>query len=1291
MKVVVRVRPANEIEMQASSPPVVQVQSADNSVTVVKGSGKTQQRNVFHFDSVFGTFATQKEIFDQTLSPVVDDVLSGIESTVFAYGQTGTGKTYTMEGDIGSEDHKGVIPRAVEAIFRKLENKKYLSSDVAVSFLEIYNEDLTDLLSNQTGLTICADGEGNIVCKGLSQQPIANSHEVLRVLHKAQQRRQTGETKMNKQSSRSHCLFTLQVRTVERVGDCELERTGKLHLVDLAGSECAKSTGATGSRLRESQNINQSLLTLGRVISALREKSPRIPYRDSKLTRLLSQALGGACRTCIIATLSPAALCAEESMSTLHYAHRAHGIKNKVANSNVRMSVNGAGGGIGLADSATFIEMQARLDYMENQCLEAQTALARQHEANVELQAKMDEVAAQEAATRHLYEQTCHELEKTKITLAQTESDLETQTGFTKSLHGALRKSVADLGTFQTGEADARAAFTHKVQEVVASHTAAAGDVRRATAGLIEGLEAKTAELDSLVADFSTENIARIRQCVAAQGEMGEALRTSMTDGLNELSSKVATASDAFRAAEDDLAAWGQETRNTLAEHLTTLEEKLNDQETKISESTEFFHRNLRTQLKAFGERRAAVDAISKAAREHAALGSKHLASLATLSKANVESFEALTQDLEQHMAALAGARAARAKGQHDEELLASVAATTATLLSGAKGSLASLSVQRNLIAGALEYQKEHTADGVLREQLDKFSRAYSGSNGEEDAMLATQIAATEAATKAQVEGTIDEDHMSTIASAKRDIVAGLNNERTQLASLVDFQEQAATALVGKVMEGVRALVTSEVMSLKNEVAARVAAVQEVNSGVESTVESKTTSLVDETSAWATNNHAVADSLRALKADTEAVRSHVAQSKALVCRSIDAAKETALAWGEANREVDGRMEQAVQQNDAMHAARESLTEKLEEHIATTTDEANIWAAAGNACDAALNVADETTQAHLAAVAEAQAQHGRLFDAANAEAQKSSEQASSNVDAVADFSDALATAQKATESFQTDMAKLCDEIASKHTSFTQVNATVHEAISAAVDAGLAPRAEVRAEQDAARADIEEAIRSNMSNCSQKVEAQQNCLQKSLDARSEASAVTQQTSTEISAAAVSAAKESQSSIDTICSAIVDQHLAALEASITTHNKGENKLVGDLLAKHTAAVGHAVTATGGLITASEQSTASPHSDSNSDMASEQEDESAEDSDAKPTRSRKASQVDAENAEPSNISVKKTAPRKRSSSSSTGSTRKSTRITQTGPKKRSGSVSGASGIPKRALRPRAASKSRN
>jgi kinesin family protein 11 len=1180
VKVVVRVRPANEIELNASSPPVVQVQSADNSITVVKGAGKMQQRNVFNFDHVFGTYATQSDVFTTTLAPIVDDVLSGIESTVFAYGQTGTGKTYTMEGDIQSEEHKGVIPRAVEAIFHKLENKKYVSSDVAVSFLEIYNEDLTDLLSNQTGLAICADGDGQIICKGLSQQPIASSTEVLRVLRQAQQRRQTGETKMNKQSSRSHCLFTLVVRTVERVGECELERTGKLHLVDLAGSECAKTTGATGSRLRESQNINQSLLTLGRVIAALREKSSRIPYRDSKLTRLLSQALGGACRTCIIATLSPAALCAEESMSTLHYAKSAHGIKNKAVESNVRMAVGaGLNGGIGVTDAATFIEMQARLDYMENQCLEAQTALARQHDANVELQAQMDEVTRREEETRELYEQTHATLEETRATLQQTQADLDTQSGFTRSLQATLRGSVAALGDFAGREARARGDATAKVHESISLQAATVGKVRTETAALLAGLERKTEELGALVSGFSGSNVAAIRAAVSAQEVMGSALRAAVAAGFERLNTSVEASSTVFRNAEDELAAWGRDTTAKLQAHLASLEQQLAEQEKKVTETSEFFHRGLRAQLKGFGERRAALDAISKAARAHAKLGSQHLTSLSDLSAANARSFAQLTSDLEVHMAALATARQERSDGQRDDQLLASVAATTATLLSGAKGALASLSVQRNLIAGALEYQRAQTADGVLQAQLDKFLAAYGGANAEEDAMLGQSIvAAAEAATQAQVDGTIDAAHGRTIDEAAATITAGLQSEREQLAQLCAFQEKAAEALVAKVMDGVRALVTSEVMGLRASVEERVGGVQQVNAGLEATVAARRAALAGETETWARNNHAVADSLRVLRADAAAVQTHVAESRALVGRSVAGFSDTAKAWGEANREVDGRLAVAVQQNDAMHAAREEFTKAVEEHIERTTAEAEAWAAADGKCHAALGAAGEAVQAQLDAVAVAAATHGRLFDAAHAEAVEARTQGDAASEAVGDLSDSLAAATKAASDFQAEMAALCDEVASKHASFVNAHAGAHADIRGAVAAGLAPRGAVREQVDALKAQVQQTMAADGATHAAKIVAQQATLEQAMTARTAASEKVQSDGATVGAQAVCAASESRGSIDALCAAIVHAQLRGLDAALGAHNAAADAQASGFVRERVEAASAAVVASRG-----------------------------------------------------------------------------------------------------------------
>ena len=179
---------------------------------------------------------------------------------------------------------------------------------------------------------VCAQAKGGkgVHCHGLSSVEVTGHDDVLQKLRDAQERRIVGETKMNKQSSRSHCLFTLTVRSKETTRDgMIMERVGKLHMCDLAGSECAKTAGTKGedaSRERERKNINQSLLTLGRVISALKEgKGSRVPYRDSKLTRLLQESLGGRCKTMIVATISPSILCCEETLSTLNYAQRAHG------------------------------------------------------------------------------------------------------------------------------------------------------------------------------------------------------------------------------------------------------------------------------------------------------------------------------------------------------------------------------------------------------------------------------------------------------------------------------------------------------------------------------------------------------------------------------------------------------------------------------------------------------------------------------------------------------------------------------------------------------------------------------------------------------------------------------------------------------------------------------------------------------------------------------------------------------------------------------------------------------
>lgn len=276
------------------------------------------------------------------VAPLIDEVLAGYNCTVFAYGQTGTGKTFTMVGEeqpnlSGSwEDPSGIgiIPRALCHLFDDLRLMD-VEFAMRVSYLELYNEELCDLLStdDSTKIRIFDDStkKGSVIVQGLEEIPVKSKDDVYKLLAKGQERRKTAATLMNAQSSRSHTVFSILVHIKENnVDGEEMLKIGKLNLVDLAGSEnISKAGNEKGIRTRETVNINQSLLTLGRVITALVEKTPHVPYRESKLTRLLQESLGGRTKTSIIATVSPGHKDLDETMSTLDYAHRAKNIQNK--------------------------------------------------------------------------------------------------------------------------------------------------------------------------------------------------------------------------------------------------------------------------------------------------------------------------------------------------------------------------------------------------------------------------------------------------------------------------------------------------------------------------------------------------------------------------------------------------------------------------------------------------------------------------------------------------------------------------------------------------------------------------------------------------------------------------------------------------------------------------------------------------------------------------------------------------------------------------------------------------
>ncbi|XP_011504063.1 PREDICTED: bipolar kinesin KRP-130 [Ceratosolen solmsi marchali] len=340
IQVFVRVRPINNIEKTNKSPVVVDV--ASNKEIVVRERPQDKLTKKFTFDKVFGPVSKQIDVYNAVVSPLLDEVLAGYNCTVFAYGQTGTGKTFTMEGSCNdpalhwqTDSTEGIIPRSLSHLFNELRTLGAQEYSVRVSFLELYNEELFDLLSpndDASKIRIYEDAsrKGAIIIHGLEEVTVHNKSEVYKILEKGSEKRQTAATLMNAHSSRSHTVFSITVHIKENTVDGEeLLKTGKLNLVDLAGSENVGRSGAVDRRAREAGNINQSLLTLGRVITALVERAPHVPYRESKLTRLLQESLGGRTKTSIIATISPANMNIEETLSTLDYAHRAKNITNR--------------------------------------------------------------------------------------------------------------------------------------------------------------------------------------------------------------------------------------------------------------------------------------------------------------------------------------------------------------------------------------------------------------------------------------------------------------------------------------------------------------------------------------------------------------------------------------------------------------------------------------------------------------------------------------------------------------------------------------------------------------------------------------------------------------------------------------------------------------------------------------------------------------------------------------------------------------------------------------------------
>ncbi|TMW64653.1 hypothetical protein Poli38472_011533 [Pythium oligandrum] len=337
VRVCVRIRPLSTKEKQDGRQQIVFAlkDTAEISLVNPEADGAEPPKK-FTFDAAIPSEATQMDVYNKAATEIVESVVNGFNGTIFAYGQTGAGKSHTMEGYSEPPEEKGIIPNSFKHIFDRIaEESSSKQFMVYASYLEIYNEEIRDLLANdpKNRLELKENLETGVYVKDLISRQVTGAAEIDAVMQQGKKNRSVGATLMNQTSSRSHSMFTITVEACSNAVGVDGKQhicVGKLNLVDLAGSERQAKTGATGDRMKEATKINLSLSALGNVISALVDgKSQHIPYRDSKLTRLLQDSLGGNAKTVMIANCGPADYNYNETLSTLRYANRAKNIKNK--------------------------------------------------------------------------------------------------------------------------------------------------------------------------------------------------------------------------------------------------------------------------------------------------------------------------------------------------------------------------------------------------------------------------------------------------------------------------------------------------------------------------------------------------------------------------------------------------------------------------------------------------------------------------------------------------------------------------------------------------------------------------------------------------------------------------------------------------------------------------------------------------------------------------------------------------------------------------------------------------
>lgn len=564
-------------------------------------------------------------------------MLGGFNCTIFAYGQTGTGKTYTMTGDISDilplPDAAGIVPRVLYSLFDRLEQEETENS-VKCSFIELYNEELRDLLSTDdtVKLKIYDDnnkkGHSTTLVQGMEESHLKTAAQGIQLLREGNDKRQVAATKCNELSSRSHTVFTITIY-MKRTNDDGQEylSAGKLNLVDLAGSENIQRSGAENKRAAEAGLINKSLLTLGRVINALVERSSHIPYRESKLTRLLQDSLGGRTKTCIIATLSPAKSNLEETISTLDYAFRAKNIRNKP-------QVNQL-----MSKKTLLKEFTAEIEKLKGELI-----ATRQRNGVYLTQENFEEMTTVSESRRILSEEQRDKIETMEVNLRNKVEELfnvmtnfqnlkkdNEQTRFTlESTKGILEKTEAVLTLTRQNLAEET--------ELRKAHAKTEGDLAEIGYDMISKLGKTTSDIDGLrskirrkselqsqnrqhwttsqasVSDTTTLVETRIAQLQTQQELMMDNLSTRMQDFVKDELEKLGASQvfleekmKAFESSEqevNDQTAKARDDMNVVLEEIKSLREDVKQKVgaglNELSAAAEKISANIITELDSF-------------------------------------------------------------------------------------------------------------------------------------------------------------------------------------------------------------------------------------------------------------------------------------------------------------------------------------------------------------------------------------------------------------------------------------------------------------------------------------------------------------------------------------------------------------------------------------------------------------------------------------------------------------------------------------------------------------------